>query len=83
MQISGLSKAAEALEEKPGAPSRADALCMAEAAAAFIKDNLYDSASGQLRRSYREGPGPAGQADDYAFLIQGAHCYIVSTFLRY
>lgn len=32
---------------------------------------MYDSATAELRRSYREGPGPIGQADDYAFLIQG------------
>lgn len=72
-QITGLSKAAECLEEKPSAPTRADALALAEETANFIKDKLYDSSSRELRRSYREGPGPQGQADDYAFLIQGEH----------
>ena len=70
-QITGLSKAAEFLEEHFGAPTRVEALVLAEKAVNFIKANLYDSGSGQLRRSYREGPGPQGQTDDYAFLIQG------------
>ena len=70
-QISGLSKAAEVLEE-----CGSTALELAEGAAAFIKKSLYDEVTGELRRSYREGPGPTGQADDYAFLIQGTrfHC---------
>jgi uncharacterized protein YyaL (SSP411 family) len=38
---------------------------------AFIKHNLYDAKTGKLARSWREGKGPIGQADDYAFLIKG------------
>ena len=71
MQISGLSKAAESLEEAPGGPTRAQALKLAEGATAFIKTHLYDAVTGTLCRSFRDGRGPAGQADDYAFLIQG------------
>ena len=70
-QITGLSKATEFLEEHSGAPTRAEALTLAEKVVEFVKTNLYESASGQLHRSYREGPGPQGQTDDYAFLIQG------------
>ena len=71
-QISGLSKAAEVLEG-----STPTALEMAEGAAAFINKNLYNEITGELKRSYREGPGPSGQADDYAFLIQGTFFSIV------
>jgi uncharacterized protein YyaL (SSP411 family) len=40
--------------------------------AEFLRANLYDPASGQLKRSYRQGPSETGGfADDYAFLIQG------------
>ncbi|KAJ9096594.1 hypothetical protein QFC19_007127 [Naganishia cerealis] len=44
---------------------------LASEAVNFIKKNLYDSDSGKLTRSWREGKGPIGQADDYAFLIKG------------
>lgn len=66
LMISGLSKAAEILDGQAH-----KCLEIAEGSAAFIKKYLYDEATGELRRSYREGPGPTGQADDYAFLIQG------------
>ncbi|KAI0088897.1 hypothetical protein BDY19DRAFT_890358 [Irpex rosettiformis] len=66
LMISALSKASEVL---PSYEKRA--IELAENAAAFIHKHLYDSTTGELRRSYREGPGPQGQADDYAFLIQG------------
>lgn len=40
--------------------------------AKFIKSELYDEATGTLKRVYREGPGDAPAfADDYAFLISG------------
>lgn len=66
LMISGLAKASEVLEGRANAT-----LVLAEQSAAFIKKNLYDEKTGELRRSYREGPGPTGQADDYAFLVQG------------
>ncbi|KAH9948039.1 hypothetical protein B0H21DRAFT_735904 [Amylocystis lapponica] len=69
LMISGLARASEALHADAG--QAAAALCFAEDAAAFIKEHLYDATTGELRRSYRHGPGPQGQADDYAFLIQG------------
>ncbi|PCH44709.1 hypothetical protein WOLCODRAFT_123981, partial [Wolfiporia cocos MD-104 SS10] len=65
--ISGLARAVEVLESAEAAR----ALQLAERAAAFLRYNLYDEANGELRRSWREGPGPTGQADDCAFLIQG------------
>jgi uncharacterized protein YyaL (SSP411 family) len=47
-------------------------LRVAQRAAAFVRDHLFDPATGELRRSYRQGssniPGFAG---DYAFLIGG------------
>ncbi|KAI0336630.1 hypothetical protein GY45DRAFT_1315214 [Cubamyces sp. BRFM 1775] len=69
LMISGLSRAYEVL----GADQdlAAHALQLAEASAGFIRKYLYDEQRGELRRSYREGQGPTGQADDYAFFIQG------------
>ncbi|GBE89148.1 hypothetical protein BKA93DRAFT_862980 [Sparassis latifolia] len=69
LMISGLSRAAEALNEDLGLCSHA--LELAEESAAFIRSKLYNEASGELWRSYRQGQGPTGQADDYAFLVQG------------
>jgi uncharacterized protein YyaL (SSP411 family) len=44
----------------------------AQRAAAFLRDHLFDPATGELRRSYREGPSAIhGFASDYAFLISG------------
>jgi hypothetical protein len=41
-------------------------------AAAFVRENLFDPATGELQRSYRLGPsGIHGFATDYAFLICG------------
>ncbi|TVU34686.1 hypothetical protein EJB05_16531 [Eragrostis curvula] len=45
---------------------------VAEKAAKFIKDKLYDASSKRLQHSYRNGPSKApGFLDDYAFLING------------
>ena len=68
-QISGLSKTYEVLHSDREVAAKA--LKLAEAAAAFIRSHLYDQANGTLARSFREGRGPTGQADDYAFFIQG------------
>jgi hypothetical protein len=47
-------------------------LQVAEKAANFIKDKLYDESSKRLHHSYRNGPAKApGFLDDYAFLING------------
>ena len=44
----------------------------AQRAATFVRDHLFDAATGELQRSYREGPsGIHGFAADYAFLISG------------
>ena len=44
----------------------------AQRAAAFVRDHLYDNISGELFRSYRQGPSDIhGFAADYAFLISG------------
>jgi len=44
----------------------------AQKAATFLRENLFDSATGELRRSYREGHSAIpGFAADYAFLIHG------------
>jgi len=47
-------------------------LRVARRAAAFLRANLFDAATGELLRSYREGPSNIrGFAVDYAFLISG------------
>jgi uncharacterized protein YyaL (SSP411 family) len=47
-------------------------LQVAEKAANFIKEKLYDASSKRLHHSYRNGPAKApGFLDDYAFLING------------
>jgi uncharacterized protein YyaL (SSP411 family) len=63
--ISGLAQAAQALQDpKIGQ--------LAEKAALFIKNNMYQADSSTLIRSYREGPSSIeGFLEDYAFLIQG------------
>jgi uncharacterized protein YyaL (SSP411 family) len=44
----------------------------AQRATAFVRENLFDPATGELKRSYREGPSNIpGFASDYAFLIHG------------
>ena len=47
-------------------------LTAAQRAADFLKANLFEASSGELLRSYREGPSSIrGFAVDYAFLISG------------
>ncbi|KAI0707578.1 hypothetical protein C8T65DRAFT_740356 [Cerioporus squamosus] len=69
LMISGLSRAYEVLSADRDIAS--NALKLAEGSSAFIRTQLFDEKTGELRRSYREGQGPTGQADDYAFFIQG------------
>jgi len=50
----------------------ASLLRTARRAAIFVRENLFDDATGELQRSYRLGPsGIHGFATDYAFLISG------------
>jgi uncharacterized protein YyaL (SSP411 family) len=47
-------------------------LRFAQRAATFIREHLFNAATGELQRSYRQGPsGIHGFAADYAFLING------------
>jgi uncharacterized protein YyaL (SSP411 family) len=52
-------------------PIASQCQAFASDAVAFIKTNLYDDSTRKLTRSWREGKGPIGQADDYAFLVKG------------
>ena len=54
-------------------------LALATDAARFVREKLWNLESQELRRSWREGPGPRGMSDDYAYLIQGASygCLVV------
>ena len=65
LMIGAFARAARVLDD-------AVYLGTAQCAALFIKKNVFDPASGELRRSFREGPSPIHAfAADYAFLISG------------
>ncbi|KUI52583.1 Spermatogenesis-associated protein 20 [Cytospora mali] len=70
--IGGLARASAALSATGESNAANDYLSGAKRAAACIRENLFDSTTGTLRRVYREGPGETpGFADDYAFLVSG------------
>ncbi|ROW06046.1 hypothetical protein VMCG_04486 [Cytospora schulzeri] len=70
--IGGLARASAALSAAGDSKAASAYLSGAERAAAFIRENLFDSETSMLRRVYREGPGETlGFADDYAFLVSG------------
>ncbi|KAI9846201.1 MAG: hypothetical protein M1837_004315 [Sclerophora amabilis] len=76
LAIGSLARVSSVLQQVD--PRRASSYrAHAERAAAFIRQNLFDEKSGNLKRVFREGPGDApGFADDYAFLIDGLiHLY--------
>jgi len=65
LMIGAFARGAQVLGE-------ASYLRVAQGAAQFIRDHLFDAASGELQRSYRQGPSNIhGFASDYAFLISG------------
>lgn len=65
LMIGALARAGAILREQ-------DMIDAAEKAAQFIRTELYDQPSGQLKRRYRDGEaGLSGQLDDYAFLVAG------------
>jgi len=65
LMIGAFARAAQVLEDD-------SYLIVAQRAADFVKANLFDASSGELLRSYREGPSTIrGFAADYAFLISG------------
>jgi uncharacterized protein YyaL (SSP411 family) len=68
-QVSALAKAVQVLPSTCTSASRA--LEVAEGVITFIKNNMWDASTRMLSRSWREGKGPIGQTDDYAFLIRG------------
>jgi len=70
LMISALAQASYSLPADTY-PIAKRALELAEGAVAFIKKEMYDEEHGVLSRTWREGKGPAGQADDYAFLTKG------------
>ncbi|WVQ94810.1 hypothetical protein IAU59_001893 [Kwoniella sp. CBS 9459] len=69
LMLSALAQGAMALPDSY--PVKAKLLPNTEEAVEFIKTKLWDPETKQLTRSYREGKGPIGQTDDYAFLIRG------------
>ncbi|WWC91430.1 uncharacterized protein L201_006376 [Kwoniella dendrophila CBS 6074] len=69
LMLSALSQAASTLPKNY--PIQAHCLSAAEDVVKFIKDRMWDQSEETLARSWREGKGPGGQTDDYAFLIRG------------
>src|SRR5260370_172165 len=73
MQISAYAKAHMTLPSSYQVQLRA--LSIAESAAQFIMHELMDTETMELSRTWRDGGrGSKGQADDYAFFIQGDRC---------
>jgi uncharacterized protein YyaL (SSP411 family) len=64
LMISAFARAAQILDG-------AVYLEIAKRAAEFMRAELFDTERGTLARTFREGKGGDGFADDYAFVIQG------------
>jgi uncharacterized protein YyaL (SSP411 family) len=65
LMIGAFARAAQILDDD-------SYLTAAQRAADFLKANLFEASSGELLRSFREGPSTIhGFAADYAFLISG------------
>jgi uncharacterized protein YyaL (SSP411 family) len=65
LMISALARGSAALDDRR-------LLNAAVRAARFIRNTLYDTNSGELKRRFRAGEsGLAGQLEDYAFLVAG------------
>ncbi|MEJ1973631.1 MAG: thioredoxin domain-containing protein [Lacunisphaera sp.] len=78
LMISALAKGHQVLERRSPPAGELESspagrlLQMATRAAEFLERELYDAATGELYRTWREGRGAiAGFAEDYASLIQG------------
>ncbi|ODN80063.1 cold-induced thioredoxin domain-containing protein [Cryptococcus wingfieldii CBS 7118] len=69
LMLTALSKASTLL--LPSYAIQPQCLPTAIRLASFLKSTLLNPTSHELYRSYRQGPGPSGQTDDYAFLVQG------------
>jgi uncharacterized protein YyaL (SSP411 family) len=69
--IGGLARTSNAIESFD--PEKAKSyMAAAKKAAEFVKKEMYDASSNQLKRVWREGAGDTGAfADDYAFFIEG------------
>lgn len=81
LTISSFARASKILENEPDGSKfyfpvadtdPKEYLEIAEKAAAFIREHLYDTSRNRLQHSFRNGPSKApGFLDDYAFLISG------------
>ncbi|KAG8054003.1 hypothetical protein GUJ93_ZPchr0001g29937 [Zizania palustris] len=81
LAISAFARASQILKSGPSGSkfwfpvtgcNPSEYLGVAEKAACFIKEKLYDASSNRLNHSYRNGPAKVpGFLDDYAFLING------------
>ena len=72
LAIGALARASSVLQSIPGGEQAQESREAAIKAVDFIKKELYDQETGQMKRVYREGAGDAPAfADDYAYLISG------------
>lgn len=72
LAIGALSRASSMLQSIPGAERATECRDAAMRAVAFIKKELFDPQSGEMKRVFREGAGTAPAfADDYAYFIDG------------
>lgn len=70
IQLSALAKASNILP-RGDYPIAKRCIEVANGVVDFIRSNMWDEGTKHLTRSWREGRGPTGQTDDYAFLISG------------
>jgi uncharacterized protein YyaL (SSP411 family) len=71
LMISALAKGHQVLGRDSAQPEASPYLQAATRAAEFLQRELYDAATGELYRSWREGRSDIpGFAEDYAYLIQ-------------
>lgn len=81
LAIGALARASSVLQSIPGSEQAQESRDAAIKAVSFIKKELFEPASGQMKRVYREGAGDAPAfADDYAYLISGLIELYESTF---
>ncbi|WVW79178.1 hypothetical protein I302_101144 [Kwoniella bestiolae CBS 10118] len=69
LMLSALAQAATKLPDTY--PVKEQCLAAAEKIVSFIRERMWDEHKRELARSWREGKGPGGQTDDYAFMIRG------------
>ncbi|KAL9050502.1 MAG: hypothetical protein Q9162_006609 [Coniocarpon cinnabarinum] len=72
LAVGALARASSVLQSIPGSEQAQESLRAAIKAVNFIRNELFDPATGEIVRVYRNGRGETPAfADDYAYLVQG------------